>query len=125
MELVVMQEALSVFQVKDLNQVDLTIRPLFIGATDEENSVVVPTKSVPSETIQREDDWRGFKIEGVLDFALVGILAKITGILAEEKISVFALSTYNTDYVLIKSHDFEAALEALAAEGYQIKTSEA
>lgn len=125
MELVVMQEELSVFQVKDLNQVDLTIRPLFIGATDEENSVVAPTKTVPSETIQREDDWRGFKIEGVLDFALVGILAKITGILAEKKISVFALSTYNTDYVLIKSHDFEAALEALAAEGYQIKTSEA
>lgn len=125
MELVVMPEELSVFQVKELNQLDLTIRPLFIGATDEENSVVAPTQTVPSETIQREDDWRGFKIEGVLDFALVGILAKITSILAEEKISVFALSTYNTDYVLIKSHDFEAALEALAAKGYQIKTSEA
>lgn len=125
MELVVMPEELSVFQVKELNQLDLTIRPLFIGATDEENSVVAPTKTVPSETVQREDDWRGFKIEGVLDFALVGILAKITSILAEEKISVFALSTYNTDYVLIKSHDFEAALEALAAKGYQIKTSEA
>lgn len=125
MELVVMPEELSVFQVKELNQLDLTIRPLFIGATDEENSVVAPTKTVPGETVQREDDWRGFKIEGVLDFALVGILAKITSILAEEKISVFALSTYNTDYVLIKSHDFEAALEALAAKGYQIKTSEA
>ncbi|EOH87287.1 ACT domain-containing protein [Enterococcus pallens] len=125
MELVVMKEELSVFQVADLNQIDLSIRPLFIGATDEENSVVAPTKTVPNETIQREDDWRGFKIEGVLDFALVGILAKITGILAEEKISVFALSTYNTDYVLIKSNDFEAALAALAAKGYKIKTSEA
>lgn len=125
MELVVMKEELSVFQVTDLNQIDLNIRPLFIGATDEENSVVAPTKAVPSETIQREDDWRGFKIEGVLDFALVGILAKITGILAEEKISVFALSTYNTDYVLIKSNDFEAALAALAAKEYKIKTSEA
>ena len=125
MELVVMAEELSVFQVSDLNQVDLSIRPLFIGATEEENSVVAPTQTVPQETIKREDDWRGFKIEGILDFALVGILAKITGILAEEKISVFAISTYNTDYVLIKSNDFEAALAVLAQAGYQIKTSEA
>ncbi|MGG5317003.1 ACT domain-containing protein [Enterococcus sp. AZ072] len=125
MELVVMTEELSVFQVSNLNQIDLSIRPLFIGATDEENSVVAPTKMVPEETIQREDDWRGFKIEGVLDFALVGILAKITGILAEEKISVFALSTYNTDYVLIKRNDFDAALKVLATNGYKIKTSEA
>ncbi|MEO1772614.1 ACT domain-containing protein [Candidatus Enterococcus ferrettii] len=125
MELVVMTEELSVFQVSNLNQIDLSIRPLFIGATDEENSVVAPTKTVPEETIQREDDWRGFKIEGVLDFALVGILAKITGILAEEKISVFALSTYNTDYVLIKRNDFDTALKVLATNGYKIKTSEA
>lgn len=121
MELVVMPEELSVFQVADLAMLDLSVRPLFLGVTDEENSVVAPTSSVPAETIQREDDWRGFKIAGVLDFALVGILAKITGILAEKEISVFALSTYNTDYVLVKADKFKAAMEILAAAGYEVK----
>ncbi len=48
------------------------------------------------------DGWKAFRIQGVLDFSLIGILAKIATVLADNGISIFAVSTYNTDYVLIK-----------------------
>lgn len=60
------------------------------------------------------------RIQGVLDFSLIGILAKITGILAENNISVFAISTYNTDYVLVKKENYQNALEILEKSGYEI-----
>ena len=88
--------------------------------TEDELSVVLPTKNVPSITVSREDDWRGFKIEGVLDFSLVGILAKIVSLLAAATISIFAISTYNTDYILVKRHDFDAAADILKQNGYQV-----
>ncbi|WP_294238824.1 ACT domain-containing protein [Pseudobutyrivibrio sp.] len=78
------------------------------------------TENTPSKTIERDDGWRGFRIHGTLDFSLVGILAKISGILADHKISIFAVSTYNTDYVLVKEENFDRALSILEAEGYSI-----
>ncbi|GCF95410.1 amino acid-binding protein [Enterococcus florum] len=121
MELVLMEEELSVFQVADMNELDWSVRPMFIGMTEDEISVVAPV--VPEETIQREDNWRGFKIAGVLDFSLVGILAKIATLLAEEGISIFAISTYNTDYILVKADQVDKAAEILAAQEYRIKKS--
>ena len=56
----------------------------------------------------------------MLDFSLIGILSRISGILAEQKISIFAVSTYNTDYVLVRRENFETALSALAAAGIEI-----
>ena len=70
------------------------------------------------KTIERDDGWRGFRIQGVLDFSLIGILSKLSGILAEHKIGIFAVSTYNTDYILVKEANFNRALEALVSEGY-------
>lgn len=93
---------------------------LFIGATGEENSLVCLSSRVPSNAVARDDGWRAFRIEGMLDFSLTGILSGIAGILAERKIGIFAVSTYNTDYILVKSKDFESALAALAAEGYTV-----
>lgn len=61
-----------------------------------------------------------FRIQGVLDFSLVGILSEITGILAEDKIGIFAISTFNTDYILTKKEDYQKALDLLDAEGYKI-----
>ena len=63
--------------------------------------------------MEREDGWRAFRICGVLDFSLIGILAGITQILADRKIGLFAISTYNTDYVLTKEENFESAVLAL------------
>lgn len=65
--------------------------------------------------------WKAFRIQGVLDFSLIGILSKISGILADNKIGIFAVSTYNTDYVLTKEENFEKAIEVLENKGYDIK----
>ena len=78
------------------------------------------TNEVPENTIQRDDGWQAFRIQGVLDFSLIGILAKIAAILADNEISIFAISTYNTDYVLIKKEKYQKALEVLQASGYKI-----
>ena len=61
-----------------------------------------------------------FRIQGVLDFSLVGILSGISGILAAQGIGIFAVSTFNTDYILVKEENFDRALDILAAEGYRI-----
>lgn len=120
MKLVTLPLELSVYQVADLKMVDLTQQPLFIGVTDEETSIVSATDKVPTDTIEREDGWKGFKIEGVLDFSLVGILAKISSLLADAGISIFAISTYNTDYILIKADKYDAAVTTLQEAGYTI-----
>ncbi|MCR5433802.1 MAG: ACT domain-containing protein [Bacteroidaceae bacterium] len=70
--------------------------------------------------IERNDGWRAFRIEGVLDFSLIGILAKITAYLAENDVGIFAISTFNTDYILAKAENFEKAVKTLEAKGYKI-----
>ena len=75
---------------------------------------------LPAAVLQCERGWRALKICGVLDFALVGILAKISSLLANAGISIFAVSTYNTDYILIKESHLQKAAAALRTNGYQI-----
>ena len=79
-----------------------------------------PTKDVPGVTSERDDGWRAFRIQGTLDFSLIGILAKISTILAEHRIGIFAISTFNTDYILVKQENFVKALQSLAEHGYQV-----
>ena len=93
----------------------------FLLRTDEEISLVCRPEEVPAETIAREDGWRAFRIQGPLDFSLFGILAKISGVLAKSRISIFAVSTYNTDYVLIKEEHFDRALTLLSENGFEIE----
>lgn len=88
-----------------------------ITHTDEELSLVLPD-SVKIESDRSDPGWACFKVQGPLDFGLVGILAGITSVLAEAKIAVFALSTFDTDYILVKRKQVQAAQEALASEGY-------
>ena len=91
-----------------------------IARTDDEISVVCETANVPERPISREDGWRAFKVEGPLDFSLVGILANISRALADAGVGLFAVSTYNTDYILVKKENLLRALEALRAAGYEI-----
>lgn len=112
---------LSVIQIENLNTIDFSTIPIFIGKTQEEISVVLPTSAVPEVTINREDDWSGLKIEGVLDFSLAGILAKISNLLAENNISIFAISTYNTDYILVKKDSLNATITLLNDNGYTVE----
>lgn len=78
------------------------------------------TTDVPANAAHREDGWKGFRIQGVLDFSLIGILSKLTTVLAENNIGIFAVSTFNTDYILVKEENFEKAKEVLAAAGYSM-----
>ena len=82
--------------------------------------LVCLTSDVPENTIERDDGWLAFRVAGVLDFSLIGILSKLSTILAENKIGIFAVSTYNTDYILTKEKDFVDALEVLTEAGIQI-----
>lgn len=110
----------SVCKVKDYSQVNLQNEFCFIGKTEEENSLVCITENVPENTIEREDNWKAFRIQGVLDFSLIGILSKISTLLAENDIGIFAISTYNTDYILTKKEKYKKALEVLSNAGYKI-----
>ena len=120
MELKKLGYDLSICKVEAITDIDMTADFLFIGKTDEEISLVCKTIDVPDKTTERDDGWKGFRIQGVLDFSLIGILSKISGILAENNIGIFAVSTFNTDYILVKAENFERALCALSAEGYMI-----
>ena len=120
MELKTIPYSLTVCKVTSEADIDLHAPFYFIGKTDQELSLVCRTEDTPAQTAAREDGWRGFRIEGVLDFYLIGILSKLTAILAAEQIGIFAVSTYNTDYILVKEAQFTAALDALRAAGYTI-----
>ena len=118
MTLKILEEEFSVCKVADYEGIDLSAPYVFTGSTDEEKSLVCPTGLVPDNTVERVDGWRGFRIEGTLDFSLIGILAEISRILADGRIGIFAISTFNTDYILTKSEDFERAISLLKAAGY-------
>lgn len=110
----------SVCKVKDYSLVNFEDEYIFTGKTEEENSLVCITEHVPANIISRDDGWNGFCIQGILDFSLIGILAKIATILADHGISIFAVSTYNTDYILVKKEKYQKALEVLEGAGYEI-----
>ena len=120
MELKRIDHKLTVCKVTGVTSINLESDFFFIGKTDEELSLVCKTEDTPRNTVERDDGWRGFRIQGVLDFSLIGILSKLSGILAEYKIGIFAVSTYNTDYILVKEENYERALTVLASEGYTV-----
>ena len=120
MRLIILPQLLTVCKVADARGIDLNGEFCFIGKTDEELSLVCPTTDAPEKTLAREDGWRAFRIEGVLDFSLTGILAPIAALLAERRIGIFAVSTFNTDYVLVKAENLPTAMDVLAKAGYEI-----
>jgi hypothetical protein len=90
-----------------------------LSKTTEELSLVCPEHlAVKSEN--SNPDWKCLKVAGPLDFKLTGILAGITNVLAEEKISVFAISSFDTDYILIKKQNLTTSISALEGAGYQV-----
>lgn len=120
MELKKLRHKFSVCKVEDYSMVDFNQEFCFTGRTEEENSLVCMTEHVPENATERDDGWRAFRIQGILDFSLIGILARIAGLLAQNEIGIFAVSTYNTDYILTKEENYEKALEILRQAGYQI-----
>lgn len=120
MRLQTIEQNFSVCKMNDMSLAKLESEFCFLGKTDEELSLVCLTEDVPDSVIEREDGWRAFRIQGVLDFSLIGILSKISTLLAEAGIGIFAISTYNTDYIFTKAENFPLALNVLADAGYQV-----
>ena len=118
MNLEILPGTYTVCKVSAMQEIDLNMEFCFIGKTGDEISLVCRTQDTPCNTTEREDGWKGFRVAGMLDFSLTGILSKLSGILAENGIALFAVSTYNTDYILVKEHDFKKAVPALTAAGY-------
>lgn len=120
MELKVLDYRFSVCKIKDIKDADFSGEFVFFSKTDEELSLVCRSDLAPKDCIAVEGGWRGFRVQGELDFALIGILSKLSSLLAENGISIFAVSTYNTDYILVKEDKLDDAMDVLAADGYKI-----
>jgi len=90
-----------------------------VTRTSEELSVVCPQRAIP-ESVPSNPDWRVLQVEGPLDFSLVGILAGLSATLAQANISLFAVSTFDTDYLLVHEADFKTAVKALRGAGHEV-----
>lgn len=120
MILEVIPDPFTVCKAASLKDIPLAGDFCFVGKTDRELSLVCKTEDAPQNALAREDGWRAFRVQGVLDFSLTGILAGLSGVLAEQKIGLFALSTYDTDYILVKEENLQRALGALAEAGHTV-----
>lgn len=118
MKIEILDYDFSVCKVTDYSKVNLESEFCFLGKTDEERSLVCLTQDVPENILECERGWKAFRIHGVLDFSLIGILSPIASLMAENGIGIFAISTYNTDYVLTKQEKFERAVLTLKNAGY-------
>jgi uncharacterized protein len=90
-----------------------------VTSTEDELSIILPEENIPPGS-RSENHWSCLKVQGPLDFGLTGILASLTSPLADAGIPVFALSTFDTDYLLIKDSDLEEAINVLKNQGHQI-----
>ena len=104
--------------MEDYSKVNLSGAFCFLQKTDEENSLVCLSDQIPENVTEVQDGWRAFRVKGQMDFSLIGILAGIATVLADEAISIFAISTFNTDYILVDEEDFEKAADVLKNAGY-------
>ena len=121
MELKILDNKLKVIKLKSNETVpEIVYKQEFysITKTDEELSIVVDENvNILSNVV--EYNWKAIKIVGTLDFSLIGILSKISNILAQAEISIYALSTYNTDYILVKADKLEKAIKVLEQNEYK------
>ena len=121
MTLKIIEEEFCICQVADYGTVDFSAPYVFIGSTDEEKSLVCPIRFVPENTLVRDDGWRALRFEETLEFSLIGIIARISKVLADGKVGIFAISTFNTDYIMTRSDCFERAVGLLRDAGYSVK----
>ena len=121
MRLQIIEGKFSVCKVENLRAVNFNVPWLFVGKTDAEISVVCLTADVPHATLAREDGWRALRVAEPMDFGLTGVLAGISTVLAQAGISIFAVSTFDTDYILVKAENLGLAQTALEAGGYSIE----
>lgn len=118
MKLKVLDKTFSVCKIADIANINRLKQYMFLAISDEEVSLICPEDNVPENVLVRENGWRCFRFDGVLDFSLVGVLAKVLTLLADAGIQILAVSTYNTDYIFTKEDVFDDAIIVLKKEGY-------
>ena len=121
MKLIVLPQTLAVCRLAPHEEIPIWVFQqrllLSITYTSDELSIVCSVASVPAD-IRCEKPWQAIKVQGPLDFSLTGILASLTTPLAVENIPLFALSTFDTDYILVKEQNVERAKSVLKRHGH-------
>lgn len=120
MRLKILETDFSLCKVRNLAGINYRDPYFFIAKTTAELSLVCSTACVPTNVMERRDGFKAIVIDEILDFDLLGIIARISQILAEQQIPVFVVSTYNTDYFLVQETKLINTLKALSQHGYQI-----
>lgn len=125
MKLIVLPEKFAVVRLEPSDAIPTwaTDAPIFsVTRTPDELSIVCPASHVPTH-VTAARGWRCLRIAGTLDFSLTGILASIADPLANARVSIFAISTYETDYILVSAPTLPAAIAALEAAGHDVSAA--
>ncbi|MBW3577108.1 MAG: ACT domain-containing protein [Actinobacteria bacterium] len=95
-----------------------------VTRTSDELSVVIPEHAVP-RSVRYEGSWLGMSVRGPLEFSLTGVVAGLSAPLADAGIPIFVVSTFDTDWLLVRADDIDHAVEALGGAGHQVHFLEA
>jgi uncharacterized protein len=115
-QLKLLTETFNIFQLKPEEEIPSAVYSCnfySITKTNDEVSVITD-RPIDYLFAKSNPDWKGFKVDGILDFSMTGIIHDITKPLKENGISVFVLSTYNTDYIFVKADSFAKSIQILA-----------
>ena len=121
MKLQKIERDFSICKLDNVEQVDFSQDFIFLQKTSDEVSIVCESINIPSNAVSVEAGWKAVRVSGVLDFGLIGVIAGISKILADAKIGIFVISTFNTDYIFMKSEEFPKGVQLLEQNGYTIK----
>ena len=110
----------SIIKVDNINNIDINKEFFFYSKTDKEISIVCKEEDEVKEYKEISRRWKCFRIEGTLDFSLIGIIKKISTILANNNIGIFVVSTYDTDYIFVKEENLDKTLVLLKENNYEI-----
>ncbi len=124
MLLTLLPQDFSVCKLPLNSPVNLAQEFVFVARTDTELSLVCETAAVPPTALQAKHHWKGLRLSGELDFSLVGILANISGLLAQHHISIFAVSTYLTDYIFVQESTLKKTIQVLCDNGHSVERLE-
>jgi uncharacterized protein len=111
--LIPLEDNFTIYQVPKYSDIQSHIfESGFFSITSTGDEISVVTNSIlKSDNLKASEGWKGFRVEGILDFSLVGIINSITQLLKDNKISVLVISTFNTDYVFVRRESFDHAIE--------------
>lgn len=110
----------SICRLRRIPDADAIDDIFFIARTSDENSLVCRSSCVPDDAEEVSPGWALLQVEGPLDFSMVGVISWISSVLSDADVSLFAVSTYLTDYFLVRAPDVRKAIASLASAGYDV-----